>query len=198
MTEEIDYSPRNIEVNRYYDLTSFVSKVYQDGFVSAQEMNAMNAIKGDILYEYQIASQMLEKTNASSPVRAQLENLLLKLRRGWQLMDWASDKAGAVNQMSAEQKARLSERSHQKTKLDLTGLSASEMLLLVSALSSNSQEQVEKNEIEKELQKHPLATLSAEQKRAYEVKIVNTLAASEREALNEMQTYRLLGLERSR
>lgn len=191
---ENTYHPRNLEVKRYNDLQSFVAKVYADGIVNESEMSELTTLKQDALAEYQVVNDMLEKTDRNSPLYDRLKNLQLHLRRGWQLLDYATDRAHSYNEMSAEERTRKDARQHQHQPLEIgAGLTMAQTALLLESLAGPEKARVAESRLKQELKELPAVRKSAVAER-----VVLTLSHMEKEQMNEIQLNRLLGLERTR
>lgn len=188
------YQPRNLEVKRYNDLQSFVAKVYADGIVSPDEMKDLTVLKQDTLAEYQVVNEMLEKVDRSSSLYDRLKTLQLHLRRGWQLLDYATDRATSYNEMSNEDKIKKNARQNTHQILDLgQDLTMVQMALLIESLTGPEKARVAEERLKKEL-----SELTPENKQRVTKRVANTLTHMEKEQMNEMQLNRMLGLERSR
>lgn len=191
---ENTYQPRNLEVKRYNDLQSFVAKVYADGVVSEAEMDDLVTLKQDALAEYQVVSDMLEKADRNSALYDRLKMLQLHLRRGWQLLDYATDRAHSYNEMDTEERTRKDARQRQHQTLDVgSDLTMAQTALLLESLAGPEKARVAEGRLKKELKELP-----AVRKNAVAERVVLTLSHMEKEQVSEMQLNRFLGLERSR
>lgn len=188
------YQARNLEVTRYNDLQSFVAKIYADNVVTVAELKDLTLLKQDALAEYQVVNDMLEKVDRTSALYDRLKTLQTHLRRGWQLLDYATDRAVSYNEMTPEERIKKDARQNHPQTLDLgDGLTMSQTALLLEALAGPEKARVAEERLTKEL-----SELSESRKKEVSERVVSTLSRMEKEHMSEIQLNRMLGLERSR
>lgn len=194
---------RGKEMNRYHELKAIVQRIYADGIVSDRELGCLDQLSHDAEDGYYVAADRLHDMSPNDPQYAQLESLVSHLRACWKLMDYAATHGHTNNeaqksaelrkQNTAAQALSLDTREKaEKEQLDLN-LSMNEMLLLLSLRTPEL-----RREANREFIADAVRHMLPERRQEMESRITRTMAAMEKERLNEMQMNRLMGLELTR
>lgn len=187
------YHLRDPEMARYNTLIEFIKGIYADHVITPAEQLDMENKCDDILYEYQMAANMLEKLPENDPQKQALTELTAHLQRCYFLLDFARDKGRIYNAMTLEEKQAGINRSQKKEMLEISNLSLKEMSLMLSLKNPKVRQEILINEAAKAAEKLP-----AEKRRELEAYVRQTLEAMRRTRMNEAQMNRMLGFDRER